>query len=186
MAWQFLKGLMGQNVHREPPRNEWNAIVSKMVDDLKESRGEWISACTSLLQRAVDTPFKPQLTDDTDLVTSVYQFVLAAAFIGSQEYVQPESGRDFCTLLWAEIGAGRNPTRRSQVYETFIRLRAGDDGQDIGYLVRSVAKEIVGTPVFEALGLAGTVPTFTSVTYGIVADAFGDQATVKRVQQQIR
>lgn len=133
-----------------------------------------------------------QLAGRAEVLTKVYQCVLALAFIGSHQYIGEKDGSAFTTLMFAEGGEGKDLGQRNEALSRFLAMRQREQGEDIGFLSRGVAHELgckgefLESELVAGMVIAQTIPTFTLITYGNVATAFGDEATAEKVNQVLR
>lgn len=163
-----------------------------MVQEFRQSRTDWFNACAKRVMRDAHIVPQLQLAGRAEVLTKVYQCVLAIGFIASHRYIGEKDGSAFTTLMFAEVGEGKDLGQRSETLNRFLAMRQHDQGEDLGFLSRGVAHELACKGEFledefvAGVVIAQTIPTFMLITYRNVATAFGDEATAEKVNHVLR
>jgi hypothetical protein len=95
--------------------------------------------------------------------------------------IQPKDGQAFATLLFATLSKGglQNQTLAKELYKLQLAALERKDGSDIMELCSLITEQIMlELDAFAAMKLAGTIPIFTKLSNSVIAQAFGDTATV--------
>jgi len=184
----FLKRLFGtENTARcEPPQSAWGAISEKIATDFQNHRTNWFAHCVEIVQSRWKAIPNPRLAGEVEMVAKVYQCVWAFHFLGQQEYIRPENGKNFTALLFHRVCAGEAINACQQTLMRLSNNLAAGKGDDNFFMASRVAEAIAFTesPLEETMAIMPTLLDFTVVTYAIVANAFGDSATFHKLMME--
>lgn len=164
-----------------------NSSYEAMVTQFRECRVKWFSLCIRLLKDESGLRSNPQLAERAEVATWVCQCADALEFIAARRYISPENGRDFANQLFAAMmteGPGE-VLLAHQLYKLSLAARRRNDaGSEIMELCRLVAERILLNDDYSVgMTLATTIPLFTNINNSVVAQAFGDDGTLRQLEK---
>ncbi len=82
---------------------------------------------------------------------------------------------------------------RDEMFQRLVKDRLAGDGDDIMHISRAICRHTIAEPYAKSgnclalcVSLARTIPDFTDWLRLTVADAFGDEPTVKKLKKRIQ
>lgn len=164
---------------------DWEAEIAKMTAEFRGCRAEWFSLCVHLARNEPDARPNPTLSGTAEISACIYQLMDALDFVAEQQYVDRANGQNFANLLYAAITYGQDVAEKSRLSQKLYRFRHEGQGMDRFSLCSSVTEQILSQRNPEVgLKLSCTLPLFTNLNQCIVALSFGDQQTLKRLEQE--
>ncbi len=180
----FFQKLFGSPAQRTLPDDEWDKIISQMVTLFRNCRDEWFSLCVHVLKDEQALRSNPILNGRAETAAIIYQSIDALEAIAAKQYIEPRKGKDFANQFFAAITEGLNVSEKIQIHKELSAARENGGG-DIFLLCDYVSKAIsIKNDALTGMKIAPTVPLFTNLNHNIVAELFGDSATVKELKRK--
>ena len=172
---------------RDPPREKWDHIIDTIHARLAEDRPVFFKACVEILSMLPDVSIRNRtMTRPVELAITVYQLHLGRELIANRQYVRPEVGNAFVSMLYTDACRYGSILERDELARRYWPREEEDkQGMEILWFYSDIATHITGieAPAREALLLCdSTIKRFTIVARLAVATSFGDRETAQELR----
>lgn len=177
-----------------PGREDWSMISFKISKGLEDVRKTWFNSCVKVLQENSSKKGKDSLAikilnihlgGEADLAIKAFQLYLVSGFLSQHSYISPSKGKDFADILYAQVCG----TQIVECLVFFSRYQEAlsERGKQLFRFTSDVTKYITGNkaPLNESMLIIPTVPLFVSLNHIVVANCFGDNKMVKKLESNI-
>jgi len=184
---RFFDTLFGGSF-QNTPREKWEGIIDTIHARLAEDRPVFFNACVELLSVLPDVTIKNRtMTPRIELAITVYQLRFARELIAAQQYVRPEDGNSFVSMLYSNACLYGSIIERNECIRRYLPSEDDDKkGNDVFLFYSDIATHITGNdaPVKE-MGLlsSATIRQFALVSRLAVATTLGDRKTVQELTE---
>jgi len=167
--------------------SEWKGICSRMSQGLQEVKKEWFKSCLNAVRDAEKQGNSSRIVND-DLAGNIsqamnaFQLLQVSHILAEKEYILPENGRDFMTLLYDYVC--KNEVDKCLEY--FGRYCETEDlGQQLFRISADITQGITNEkdPVI-TMSITSFVPVWGIFSKMIVSETFNDKDTARQLTEQ--
>ena len=178
-------GFFSSLFYTPPARDEWGSIALNIAQSIEKSSEEWFDTIVHKFEDGSTDVVNTSFGGDAELAIKAYQLFLASSFIGENQYILPEDGKDFADVLFASTCG----TKLTDVLEFFGRyVEVADDGSaQLTRFTNDVAKYITGSeaPLLEMLLIAPSTVHLAWSNKLIIATHFKDESKAKEIREYL-
>jgi hypothetical protein len=177
----FLKKI----ISRFQKHEDLYQIAEYLADEFSKLRNDWYNNCLKFIEQNlikdgtnINITLKP-LGGIADLSIKAYQIYLTSYFIKKNNYVPEKLYQSFILLLGILVTGDESLSNIIEKYDIYDK---GDYLRQVGELTGSISEYLVGHP--DSLIMVSITPFVKELivtNQAIVADAFGDIQTVKKI-----
>lgn len=177
-----------------PGREDWSMISFNISKGLEDVRKTWFNSCVKVLQENSSKKGKDSLAikivhirlgGEANLAIKAFQLYLVSSFLSQHSYISSSKGKDFADILYAQVCG----TQIVECMAFFSRYQEvlSNRGTQLFRFTSDVAKYITGnkTPLNESMLIVPTISLFVSLNYSVIANCFGDNKMVKKLESDI-
>ena len=170
---------------REP---DWKLACDKIADGFDTVRKSQFESAVKVIQRRLRhelSTLRTSLGGDADCALKGFQLWLATRFLATHPYVPPSESKTFFGLL--NVGVSGEDLQHALGYLQEFHEYRRDPIEQCVQVAFPVANYITLTPHPIAATLVGRLmPVFICNTESVIADAFGDRATLDQLQSDMQ
>jgi hypothetical protein len=176
-------GFFSKLFYTPPARDEWGSIALNIAQSIEKSSEEWFDTIVHKFEDGSTDVVNTSYGGDAELAIKAYQLFLASSFIGENQYILPEDGKDFADVLFASTCG----TKLTDVLEFFGRyVEVSDDsGAQLSRFTGDVARYITGSqaPIQEMLIIAPSIVNLSWLNKLIIATHFKDKSKAAQIRE---
>ena len=183
-------GIFSKLFNSGPDRKAWPALASCIAKGLEDYRHIWFSQCIETFQaRATIDPniriINTRLEGKAELAIKAYQIFWVTCFLVEHAYIPPSKDKDFADILYAQI-CGTQFHECMMFFKRYYEVE-NDGPQQLLRFSSDVAEHIAGTENLYDASLLVNVhfSDFVAFNHMVLAGCFGDQQTVKKVEEKL-
>ncbi len=167
--------------------DDWERIDRLIHARFAEERPVFFDACISILRRVPDLAIvNYNMTPSIELIITVYQIKMARDLIAAKQYIAPENGNRFLSMLCTEALRYGSNNELNELVQRYWQHEEDKIGSGIFLFYHDLAVEITDDtmPAKACLLLASaTSGRFVASARLAAAIAFGDRETVKLLME---
>lgn len=168
--------------------NEWKDICSRMSQGLAEVKKEWFISCLNAVKDAkkhggTSKIMNSELSGNISQAMNAFQLLQVQNILAEKQYISPENGRDFVTMLYDYVCGGEVEKCLEYLHSYY------ETEEDLGTQFFRVSSDITQGITNEkdpaiAMGIVHFVPVWGLFSKMIVSETFNDKDTTQQLMQQ--
>jgi len=180
---RFFESFFGKNF-RDPAKDKWDNIITSIHAGLEPVRPTFFVSCVNIVRITPGCPIQNStMNPEIELKILVAQLMFARLIIADQQYIRPNDGDQFVTMMLSDALRYGPIVARNEIVTRYFK--GNEEGIKKVVFFDDVARFIAGQEApLAALAMEGSLTEMIQLfSWLSVAISFGDNATVRKIEK---